>query len=281
MEHIVINDFGIEHCPADKEPTTHPFLHHTLHFIFHGNGYVNGNKVTAGQVFLCRSGEGMTYYPDRDEPWYYGWIGGSGALFEQLLSDMGFSDSCYVRTIRKIPLVEILVSAGTSSTEQEYRCGLFYAIAGLQIAAEENALLGAPGQHIREAVACIEACAGAITAGEVAQKTNLSRAYLRNLFSDSYGISLQEYILRHRMQCAAELLSTTDLPIAEIGTRVGYSDPLMFSRMFRKYRKQSPTNYRRSTRAFTNQLKIALQTDPRYIGENMEALRNRVLHDKT
>ena len=140
MEHMTIADFGTEHCPADKEAITHPFSHHTLHFIYSGSGYFNGIRVSAGQIFLCRGGEQATYYPAPEDPWYYGWIGGSGILFEQLVSEMGFSESCYVRTMQKSPLIEILISAGTSSTEQEYRCGLFYAIAGLQIAEAENAL---------------------------------------------------------------------------------------------------------------------------------------------
>ena len=279
MEHMTIADFGTEHCPADKEAITHPFSHHTLHFIYSGSGYFNGIRVSAGQIFLCRGGEQATYYPAPEDPWYYGWIGGSGILFEQLISEMGFSESCYVRTMQKSPLIEILISAGTSSTEQEYRCGLFYAIAGLQIAEAENALLTAPQKHLKEAEQYIETLSGVITPKQIAQKMNLSRAYLRNLFSANFGISLQEYILRYRMQCAAELIASTDLPISEIAFRCGYSDPLMFSRMFRKYQQQSPTQYRRSTQNFICAVDWARKNDPRYSGENIEVLRDRVMRD--
>lgn len=279
MEHMTVTDFGTEHCSPDKKPISHPFLHHTLHFVYSGSGYFNGISVSAGQIFLCRGGEQATYYPAREDPWYYGWIGGSGILFEQLIADMGFTESCYVRTMQKSPLIEILISAGTSSTEQEYRCGLFYAIAGLQIAEAENALLDAPQKHIKEAVQYIEALSGVASPQQVARKLNLSRAYLRNLFYNHYGVSLQEYILRHRMQCAAELLSSTDLSVSEIAARCGYSDPLMFSRMFRKYQSQSPTHYRANIKSFTKTIGEMQKNDPRYSGENIEVLRDRVLTD--
>lgn len=278
MEHMTIADFGTEHCSADKEMYSYPCSHHTLHFIYSGSGYFNGIRVSAGQIFLCRGGEQATYYPAPEDPWYYGWIGGSGILFEQLISQMGFSESCYIRTFRKSPLVEILISAGISSTEQEYRCGLFYAIAGLQIAEAENAILDAPQQHVREAVQYIEALSGVVSPQQVAQKMKLSRAYLRNLFYKNYSVSLQEYILRHRMQCAAELIVSTNLSVSEIAARCGYSDPLMFSRMFRKYQKQSPIHYRSSAKNFNRLVAEAQKFDPRYIGENIEVLRDRVLH---
>ena len=68
MEHMHIADFGIEHCPSDKETITHPFSHHALHFVFSGCGHLNGQKVTAGEVFLCRSDRISVYAPDPADP---------------------------------------------------------------------------------------------------------------------------------------------------------------------------------------------------------------------
>ena len=185
MEHLYITDFGVEHCDSDKEAIKHPFRHHVIHFVFAGNGYINGKMVSAGECFLCRGGEKSIYAPDPSDPWYYGWIGGNGMMFEQLLSDMGFSEKSNVCTIRKSSLVEMLIRLGTSSKEQEYRCGLFYAIAGLQIHTRENSVMHIPEQHIRDAVQHIESVSGNTTPEEIARVLHLSRAYQHNPFEDN------------------------------------------------------------------------------------------------
>ena len=280
MEHLQIVDFGIEHCASDKASVMHPFNHHVLHFVFSGSGYLDGEKITAGSVFLCRGGENSVYVPNSADPWYYGWIGGSGVLFEQLISDMGFSDTCHVCTMRKHSLIEILIQLGTSSKEQEFRCGLFYAIAGLQIAQAQNTVLSAPEQHARNAEQFIESRSGAVTPLEVAQKVNLSRAYLRNIFFRIHGVSLQEYIIQFRMTRAAELLSSTNLPVSEIAAMVGYRDPLMFTKMFRHTRGQSPTEFRSSSQSFKTLLSEMIKIDPRYQGEPIEQLYHRFIAEK-
>ncbi len=272
MEHIFIIDFGNEQCAPDKEAVEYTINHHTIHFVYSGSGYINGIRVHAGEMFLCRSRENALYMPFADDPWHYGWIGGCGTLFDKLLSDMGFTDTCHIRTMYKPALTELLIRAGISSKEQEYRCGLFYAIAGLQISAEEQNNDSMPARHVRNAVSFIESMSGNTTPDEVARNLNLSRAYLRNLFSESQGMSLQRYILRYRMQQAEALLTATDLSMSEIGAQIGYRDPLMFSKMFRRYHGQSPTQFRADSRAFEHLLHTAQETDPRYRGESAEEI---------
>ena len=272
MEHIFITDIGHEQCPSDKEMVRYNLNHHTIHFVYSGSGFVDDVQVQAGEIFLCRGREHPVYMPSPENPWHYGWIGGCGALFDKLLSDMGFTDTCHIRTMHNPALIELLIRAGTASKEQEYRCGLFYAIAGLHIAAGEQIDDSMPARHIRIAVSFIESMSGNTTPDEVAKNLNLSRAYLRNLFSSSFGISLQHYILRYRMQHAEALLTSTDLSISAIGAQIGYRDPLMFSKMFRRYHGQSPTAFRTESRMFKHALNTAWETDPRYRSENAEQL---------
>jgi AraC-like DNA-binding protein len=46
------------------------------------------------------------------------------------------------------------------------------------------------------------------------------------------------------MRRARRLLAETDLPVREIATRLGYEDPLYFSRVFRKVVGLPATAYR-------------------------------------
>lgn len=80
---------------------------------------------------------------------------------------------------------------------------------------------------------------------DVVNFIGFSRGYLSTAFRKTKGMSVQEYLLRVRMQKAKELIKATDLQIQEIGKRVGYDDQLNFSRIFRKYEGVSPSEFRR------------------------------------
>ena len=62
------------------------------------------------------------------------------------------------------------------------------------------------------------------------------------------GMSLQEYLMKCRIERGKELLGTTDFPIQEIAARTGYDNPLNFSRAFRQSCGVSPVNYRQSVK---------------------------------
>jgi AraC-like DNA-binding protein len=55
------------------------------------------------------------------------------------------------------------------------------------------------------------------------------------------------------MNKAAELLKRTKQPIAEIGSSVGYDNPLHFSRAFKNTLGISPSEYRKEYRISTDQ----------------------------
>ena len=55
---------------------------------------------------------------------------------------------------------------------------------------------------------------------------------------------LQQFVERHRMQHACQLLRLTSLTIAEIAAEAGYADAFYFSNRFRRYAGASPTQFR-------------------------------------
>ncbi len=82
-----------------------------------------------------------------------------------------------------------------------------------------------------------------INVDEVAKHVGLNRSYLYELFNESLGMSVQEFIISTRMQMACSLLHDPDLSIKSIATAVRY-DPISFSRVFKKNFGMSPTEYR-------------------------------------
>lgn len=68
--------------------------------------------------------------------------------------------------------------------------------------------------------------------------------FLRN-FKEFIGQPPAQYLLAIRMNNAVSLLETTDYNVAEISVIVGYDNPLYFSRLFKKHKGVSPSEYRK------------------------------------
>jgi AraC family transcriptional regulator of arabinose operon len=79
----------------------------------------------------------------------------------------------------------------------------------------------------------------------LAALANLSRSRYAALFKEQTGFAPIDYFNRLRMHRACQLLDTTGLNIKTIAGRLGYEDPLYFSRVFRSITEVSPVEYRR------------------------------------
>ena len=73
-----------------------------------------------------------------------------------------------------------------------------------------------------------------------ANMCNLDRYYFIKLFKEYTGISPVFYRTKIRIEKAKELLTTTQMSIAEIAEMVGYQNPYYFSRIFKIHTGISP-----------------------------------------
>ena len=71
--------------------------------------------------------------------------------------------------------------------------------------------------------------------------------FLRN-FKEFVGKPPAQYLLTLRMNNAVSLLETTDYNVAEISAIIGYDNALYFSRLFKKHKGVSPSEYRKLLR---------------------------------
>jgi len=84
-----------------------------------------------------------------------------------------------------------------------------------------------------------------ISIPELAERLESSPRQLLRAFRAEYGITVQEYIHRQRVQEAARLLLNTDLSIKEIANRTGYGDLHHFNKAMRQTTGLAPREYRR------------------------------------
>lgn len=78
----------------------------------------------------------------------------------------------------------------------------------------------------------------------LAEKYTLTQTALKTCFKYMYGYPPYEYLMRQRINHGLMLLKETDLTIAQIAQKVGYSNPSKFSKTFKKIIGCSPTEQR-------------------------------------
>lgn len=83
-----------------------------------------------------------------------------------------------------------------------------------------------------------------LTRREVAGGIGVSEDYLTRIFNLELGISPWDYLNRYRIARAKKLLRDTEDAVEYVSSRVGFSDPAYFSRVFRRIAGVSPRAYR-------------------------------------
>lgn len=78
----------------------------------------------------------------------------------------------------------------------------------------------------------------------LADKVHMTDKQLYYYFTKTYGISPKQYLMEIKVKKAEEYLLGTDLLVGEIAQKLGFEDALYFSRMFKKSKKQSPSQFR-------------------------------------
>ena len=77
-----------------------------------------------------------------------------------------------------------------------------------------------------------------------AHRLAISEVHFRRLFKDLTGLPPGTFLRECRMRLADKLLLEANRRVAEVAVLCGFHDEFHFSKMFRKYRGESPRSYR-------------------------------------
>lgn len=87
---------------------------------------------------------------------------------------------------------------------------------------------------------------GEVTLTEAAEKVHLNPSYLSQLFKQRMNQTFLDYVLQYRMDEAGRLLTHTSLSVTEIAHRIGYTDLSYFSNTFKRVKRKTPSQFRKS-----------------------------------
>ncbi|TBL72420.1 helix-turn-helix domain-containing protein [Paenibacillus thalictri] len=89
---------------------------------------------------------------------------------------------------------------------------------------------------------------GPLTLESCAAKLNYHPEYISRVFRKETGFAFSDYLSRHRLQIAKQLLLETNMTITEISEKLLYNKPQNFIRYFRKLEGITPKQYRELSR---------------------------------
>jgi AraC-like DNA-binding protein len=78
----------------------------------------------------------------------------------------------------------------------------------------------------------------------ISERLNLDYTYLSNVFSEVKGITIQQYIIMHKIEKVKELLMYHELNLTEIAYRLNYSSVAHLSNQFKKITGFTPTYFK-------------------------------------
>lgn len=228
---------------------------YVLLYVLGGRGVFNGTVIEKGNGFIVRPNQKHYYSSDGDDPLVYCWVTFDGNSSDSIIEEMGLSQceqpfKCgFCEKLEAI--VHPLVSQDPlEASVNEYLYGCLMIIKSFHLdemaVADKDKEQNAQKEYVDNAIRYIKSryYHTTLRVTDIANFVGLERHYLSTLFVSKMGVSPKEYLILTRMDKAKQLLAYKNLSVQEISRSVGYTDPLYFSRIFKKYVGVSPQLFR-------------------------------------
>lgn len=79
----------------------------------------------------------------------------------------------------------------------------------------------------------------------ISEKLGYNYTYLANTFSEVRGVTIQQFIILHKIERIKELILYDELNLTEISYKLNYSSPAHLSNQFKKVTGMTPSFYRK------------------------------------
>jgi AraC-like DNA-binding protein len=211
-------------------------------------------EIGPGDLLVVPRATAHAYGSDEKHPWTVYWFHAAGDHVELLSRELGVSVQQPVARIGKQPALVGLFEELRRTLEDDYSPPrLLYAsqllghLVGLMIRMRRDFAGEAPDarQRVLASISYIKQHLDeSFDLEALSAMAAVSVSHCSALFRKATGYSPKNYLTRLRVHRASQLLLTTTLSINAIADKVGFSDPLYFSKVFRGINKVPPSRYR-------------------------------------
>ncbi len=249
--YLKINNCGcFEDICSNYVVREHGRLDYQLIYIQSGEMTVwkNGKQIVfkAGEVYLFRPYEPQRYSVQETPTTYY-WIHFTGKAVEEILSF--WSESHFY--IGAFPEIEGFCRSFyrdykiPGAFQSLYYEGRLISLLGSIAKKQEAKINKKRYERVSAVLDYFEKVFPRKPSNEeLAAVCYMNKYHFIKVFKETVGEAPQSYLNRMIVEKAKTLLESTTFPIGEIASRLGFSDPLYFSRLFKKHCGISPKDYR-------------------------------------
>lgn len=258
------NDIKLYYCAydgCDPKKSWGPGMidHYKLFFVLEGQGHLEINNevytITSGNGFIIPPDTIVAYWPHDSDIWKYFWIGFNGMNAESYLSRASITKNQPFFAIADpkafaTSFAELFNASSNSKAMDLKSLGAFYHLLSILIDDspdynQSTPMTKAKDLYVNQAIEFMHTnYSRPIQIEDIAHYVNLDRRYLYQLFKNKMNLSLKQYLMAYRIEKAKSLLQESNLTIQQISASVGYTDPFLFSKTFKKNTGFSPTSYR-------------------------------------
>ena len=232
--------------------------HYVMHYCLSGRGVYRAQgvkyEIGPGDGFLILPGELSSYQADSQQPWNHIWVGFTGSRAADYLKCCGLGKERRTFQCAQSQQLEDCVQAmlgfDTAGAGNELLLlGELYVFLGWIAQSAQSSVRRSretASEYVELAMEYIRNhFQEDLTVAKLARYVELNRSYLTTVFQNTINMSPQQYLMRFRMEWAANMLSENKLTVGEIARSCGYPDPLTFSKAFKRTLGVTPTQYRR------------------------------------
>ena len=250
---LAIFECGKEECVKNKAICLTKKDYHLFHYVLYGKGTLVINRVeyrlTKGSIFFIGANSDAIYFPDKEDPWIYEWVGFKGSKADEILESLGIDGNHPIILDKKNKYKQYFDAIIRRYVDYSYidltSLGALYQLFGEMIYDKEGeTAMSKPYASVQLAKDFIKNnYQFNITVEDIAKNANATPNYLSNIFQKEEGMTTKKYLTKIRMERAVTLLQNKRMKIKDISKLVGYPNQLHFSNEFKKYYGVSPITF--------------------------------------
>ena len=147
---------------------------------------------------------------------------------------------------KNVDLGEVELRENTVSEEQRSQLETILLKSGLELMDDKkSALVERTKNIIVEMIHYNEELPNINTSDFISEKLDYDYTYISNLFTEVTGITIQNFIMLHKIEKAKELILYDELNFTEISLKLNYSSVSHLSNQFKKITGLTPTFFKK------------------------------------
>lgn len=231
--------FGSEDCDKDHFFGPYARSYWLLHYVSKGFGTftINHNeyKVGPGEIFVIPPYTETYYKADSQFPWEYIWVGFTSSIplpaeFQNAVIKLPRAEKYFQKVLKCFDL---------NNGKNAYLCSCIWELLSDLMEGNEPS-----DDYVDQAQSIMDSeYMTSISVASIAQRLNINRSYLFDIFKKKTGISPKQYLINVRLAHAVELITVYGKSIAAAAILCGYTDVYSFSKSFKLHYGVTPSQY--------------------------------------